>query len=761
MPLLEALNACFPNQALIPNDWITTLSWAGRHEDALREAEKLAPNQLREYTLIALAQSARATGATSKARNYLTQMELRAPLKTESQLLQMHIMIDDGRADEVVALIRPLLSVYPDHQDVLTVATRAYERSRRWMDALDAAQSVLARLPNDIRAQHLYFQSLWRLGAPHLAASAAPAGLDEATLARLKQDQLAFEIRWGRVAAQQSSDPQRWRCLDQAIEALRALASDLERRGDTELAQMARNDLVVALTERIHTREAITAYESPDLHARASPAYVSIAAGTAYLHERQPETASRLLGQALSSTPQVGLNTQLGYYYALLESQKYEEALAHLDQVHEPEWLHPHNPDLRQPNGAYPRLLVAQALARAYTGRLAAAQSRLENLKHRAPANADIRNALASVYQMRGWPRRAEDDLEWLQGADPDLVWSRLGLYGARLSMGEYELAKKDLEMANAIIPDEPAVRRSRNEWRTHELRQVVVEAGTNRSDESHSVGLAGREQRLAVTGYSRPIAYRWRLAAHARRDSALLDGRDIARSTIGLGVEYRSRTLHADAAVHALHRRGASIAANVAYLPDDFWRLEIRFVDRAIDAPLRAYREGIDVRRIGLAAQYRWHESRSTRVGMEAQRFTDGNRRVSLSAGWQERLISGPRYTMNLLGGVYASTNSLAAAAPPYYNPRRDGSASMTVQNEWTQFRRYDRSLTHRLDMEFGRYWQAGHDSGRIQSLRYVIAWAPDDRSELRLALGYLRRPYDGVQTSQKDISLLMNLRF
>jgi biofilm PGA synthesis protein PgaA len=115
----------------------------------------------------------------------------------------------------------------------------------------------------------------------------------------------------------------------------------------------------------------------------------------------------------------------------------------------------------------------------------------------------------------------------------------------------------------------------------------------------------------------------------------------------------------------------------------------------------------------------------------------------------------------MNLLGGVYASTNSLAAAAPPYYNPRRDGSASMTVQNEWTQFRRYDRSLTHRLDMEFGRYWQAGHDSGRIQSLRYVIAWAPDDRSELRLALGYLRRPYDGVQTSQKDISLLMNLRF
>lgn len=761
LPKLKDLITCFPRQTRFRNDWITALSWAGRHREALTEADGLAPGGLPGYTLVALAQSARATGAPDRALGFLAQLEHRSPLSTESQLLRMHILIDAGRASEVVPQIHPLLAAYPDHQDVLTVAARAYESTRRWMDALDTAQSLLARLPHDAPAQRLYFQALWRLGAPHLAGSVAPADLDDATRARLKQDQLAFEIRWGRVTAQQSSDPARWRGLDHAIDELRALAADLEGRGATRLARLVRHDLVVALAERIHTEAAITAYESPELRTAPTPAYVDIAAATAYLHERHPDIAARLLGQALGSSPRAGLNTQLSYYYALLENEEYDQALAHLDQVREPEWLHPRNPDLRQPNDAYPRLLVSQALARAYTGRLAAAQARMEELKRRAPANADIRNALASVYQMRGWPRRAEADLEWLRGVDPDLVWSQLGLYGARLNMGEFEQARQDLDKAAATLPEEPAVRRARHEWRTHESRQVVAEASSSRSDESDSLGLAGREQRLAVTAYSRPIAYRWRLAAHARRDSALL-GRDrITRRAVGLGAEYRSRTLDADITMHALHRRGVSVAAAAAYLPDDYWRLEVHVGDRLIDAPLRAYRDGIDARAIGVTVQHRWHESRSARVSVEAQRFSDGNRRLSQSASWQERLISGPRLTLDLLGGVYASTNSLAAAAAPYYNPSRDRSATVTLRSEWTQFRRYESSLTHRLDLEAGRYWQAGQGSDRIQSLRYVLAWAPDDRSELRLALGYLERPYDGVQTSQQDISLLMNLRF
>ncbi|HJW03663.1 MAG TPA: poly-beta-1,6 N-acetyl-D-glucosamine export porin PgaA [Azospira sp.] len=762
MALLETLRREHPDNLKYTADFITIAAWANQNQQAVAVGLDLSPASLPSYALSALAKAFRNVKAYDKALECYEILAHRQPQDLDPALGKIHTLIDAGQGRNAVQSARKLLGQAPDHEGAIAALMRADEQAGNWIEALEDSEVILKRHPKNPAASRLRFLALWRLGAPHEAARRQPADLERQESAALAHDQLAFAVRWSRIAAEEGSTSQRWQGLDQAIQGLDGLANQLEAEGIDNVARRVRADEVTALADRLRMADSIATYRKltgqgeapPPLHAR-------LAVASAYLHQENPEAARELLATALANEPNGNFSSRLDFFYALLESERYDEALAYIDAQVQPEWLQGDNLQLRRPNPDYPRLMVARALARSYTERLAEGQGRLEALKSLAPASTDIGNSLAATYQMRGWPRRAEADYEWLLGGNPDYPWARLGLYNSRLAVADYQQAEQDLNATEAALPGEKAAQRARRDWETHRLHELRLEAMFGNSSGSTNSPLGTRDSSIDAWLYSQPIAYQWRLFGHTHYSTASFPDAAPVRTAAGGGLEYRSRQWQASGEAYALRGDGAALAASAAYLPDDHWRFDGGYSNKALDAPLRAYQAGVNASRTNLGATYRWHESRSTSLSWEQRDFSDDNRRQSWSAAWTERVVTGPRYKLDLRGDYYTSSNSKEAAAVNYFNPSRDRSLSLTFGNEWVQFHRYDRSLKHRLDLGVGNYWQENYGTGPLHLVRYEMIYAPDDRTELRAGISYSRRPYDGEQTTLQALTLTANWRF
>lgn len=762
LELLAELHQEYPDNLQYASDYIAVAAWANENQKAIAVGQALPPELIPSYALSALAKAFRNIGDYEKSLMCYETLAKRLPLDPDPVLGKIHTLIDAGRTPEAVKAARKLLNRVPDREDVISALARADEQAGNWIEALEDSETILRRHPDNPVAARLRFISLWRLGAPHEAARWQPANLERQESAALAHDQLAFSLRWSRVAAEEATPAQRWQGLDQAIQGLDNLAKQLEADGLNNIAQRVRADEVTALADRLRMSDSIATYrklasepESPP------PSYARLAVANAYLHQENPEEAKELLTAALAEEPNGNFSSHLDYFYALLESEHYDEALAYIDAQVQPEWLQGDNPELRRPNPDYSRLLVARALARSYTENLAEGQARLEALRRRAPASTDIVNSLAATYQMRGWPRGAEADYEWLQGGNPDYPWARLGQYNSRLATADYRQAERDLNTVEAALPDEKATQRARRDWETHNLRELRLEATFGNSTGSTNSPLGTRDRSIDAWLYSSPIDYQWRLFGHTHYSTADFPDAAPVRTAAGGGLEYRSRQWQASGETYALRGDGAALAASASYLPDDHWRFDGGYSNKALDTPLRAYQAGVDANRANLGATYRWHESRSASLGWEQRDFSDDNRRQSWSAAWTERLVTGPRYKLDLRGDYYTSSNTKDAAAVSYFNPSRDCSLSLTLGNEWVQFHRYDRSLKHRLEVGVGNYWQENYGTGSLNLVRYEMIYSPDDRTELRAGISYSRRPYDGEQTTLQALTLTANWRF
>jgi len=145
----------------------------------------------------------------------------------------------------------------------------------------------------------------------------------------------------------------------------------------------------------------------------------------------------------------------------------------------------------------------------------------------------------------------------------------------------------------------------------------------------------------------------------------------------------------------------------------------------------LRAHADGIAASRLGLGVGYRWHESCAIGMTASTMDFEDGNRRDTWTAAWTRRMVTGPIYKLDARLDLYASSNSLPAVLANYFNPSRDRSLSLTLENEWLNFRRYEQ------------------------------AYAPHDRLSLLAGVSKTWRPFDGARVSLDNVYLTADWRF
>lgn len=762
LSILAGLYYKYPGDSPILYDYLAIASWSGNHNLALDLAKKIDLEVAPAYVLEAIAASHRQQKSLDSAITAYDVSIRRFPERVEPRLGRINVLIDMQRYLDAESALSPLQDKYSNRADVLDTAFRMVNHDP--LRSLLKVQKSLKNDPANASLLRIRFYALKKLGAHHLAAQLIPKNLlSAAEEVELIRDKLAFKLRWARVSADNQAQLSRWREMDAVILNMQQFCNIDEEVGiASEAVKGGCGDLVVALSDRLRMKESIVLYEKMLGKQWAIPHYVQFSVAAAYLYERQPEKARDLFAVLLNEHPE-NINGQLGYIFALLESEQYDAALRRSEQLTADtnEWINPKLLDIRQPNPAYARVQLSDALVSVYTDRLATGTDKLESLVKRAPYNAEFRSFLASAYGYRGWYRRAESEFELLYISDSKDVSSMLGMFENRMAVSDYKGAVRPLKVAEAMMPQEQSVKKAQREWATYKLHELQLDAKQGQSASGGLAPFGNRESLIEARLFSVPYDYNWRVFAHTQLATTTFPDMSVSRTALGGGAEYRARDFSATGEMTNLGHLGTGLTVNGEYHFNDQWSVVGMGESKSLSAPIRAYADKVNASNVMLGGAYRWHESRTLNIATNQMNFSDGNQRNAVDVSWMERLLTGPIYKLDATVEYYASRNASQSPLINYFNPLSDHYTGLSMRNEWTQLHRYEKSLKHVLTIGVGSYAQQNFSSGQVMNIAYEQIYRPDERLELHYGLGRTQHPYDGVRVTEDYLNFTANWMF
>jgi len=753
-----------PQNQSVFYDYLTVLSWAGKDDLVAELATRFSPKTGPGYVLESVAKSARRRGDYVQAELLYRTGLIRFPDDLDFPVGLILTLADAGRSRNAVELAGKLEQQYPGQSSLLMAKGYALEESGDYFVALQTYQRILDSDPTHRSAQARRILLLDRLGAAHLAVELAgrdPDLLTDEEWRRIRSNQAAFAVRWGNLPTVEPDN--RFAQTDRALALLERNLREAQpnQDGATNFALRARFDRLMALRNRFRMDAVIEEYQRLIQEDVALPGYALAAVADAYLYLRQPEPAKALLLEILSHQPG-DFEAQLILFYTLIELEDFAAAYELIDRLSrdQPTRLERQDDGRRrfQPN---PRKLTADsaaAMARAFGDQLAEAEERLTPLHDLAPANLDITRALGDVYAARGWPRRAWKTYRFGLGLEPQYKALQLGLAQIYLTRHEYRLAEASIERLFARYPEDQQVRSLHRQWENHNRRELRLSAGY--SDNS-GTAVGSREMLLEGMLFSRPLAYRYRMFLSSRYAFAAFPEGDETYRRQGVGVEYRGPDLEASAELSVNEDDGEQIGGRLSLLweLDDYWSLPANLELFSRDTPLRALRQGITADSADLAITYRASELRRATLKTQVMNFSDGNIRHRLSAGLEQRMATLPTYKLNGMVDLYSSANSRNGAV--YFNPERDFTAALTLDNLQRLYRRYDLEFSHRLGLTIGDYWQKDFSGDYLAGFTYEHILEFASRFELVYGFSRFRRVYDGLPEYQNYTYGRFNGRF
>lgn len=733
-------------------------------EEAGRETELLALRPRVDLPSAPASVLARLGRAASNQKQFPLAVEIfqaaikQAPDRVDIIAGLSYSLIDAGRPAEAQQLLEGKPALLRKQVPLLEAHAEALRAQRQYTQALLTHDRILQLEPANRDAKRNRVFTVAQLGAPHRAlelAEQSPGLLTEEELAALRGDRSAITGRWGAAADQNS--PDRFAGTDLALaqnEALLAGASASARR-------RLQYDRALLLRNRYRMREAVALHDELVRDDPAVPAYVQVAAADAWLYLEEPEKARDLYRAAIAQGDTTG-SARYGLFYAYNDAEEHALAIGQIDRVsaETPQRIRAYSPLTIADNPDYASAVTTAAAARGYQDRLADAQVRLEAFRDQAPWNMEGREKLAGLYGARGWPRKAEQEYRWILAAEPRNRSARTGHADLQRELRDWRPAESEARALEEEYPEDKQVQRVDRLWNIHRMRELRVEAGTGRS--SGSGGPFGsREHHIESWLFSAPIKYDWRAFLHQYDATATFPDGDGHRRRLGAGAEYRVRDWRASAEVSAGYEDDTDVGLSVAgdWWMNDYWNFEAQAETSTNDIPLQGRPSGVRGKSLRLGATYRVSESRRFSAGVQAIDFSDGNRRDILNASAFQRLITGPVFKLDGVLGLYASQNSLDNAV--YFNPQSDFGADLTLIGEQRLWRRYDRSLVHRLYLTAGTYEQKNFGSGAVAGIRYEHEWSLDDRFMILYGAQRTMHPYDGVREFMNYYNVVLNWKF
>lgn len=632
-------------------------------------------------------------------------------------------------------------------RDAAVARIGQFRDQAQWLDALAAIQDLQARYPGDDFLYRLQVLTLSDIGNAYRAwqlYKARPELFDEGQRARLEANALAKRVNWS-LAYGESEDTR----LDEASDTLADMDGQLARDGLT-LAQAplrTRYDRLILLNRLSRHDEVRADYLALTAEGHPLPDYVLAAVGDSLLATQHPEEAIPVLQAAIKGDPsRTQAHSQLGYAY--LENEQARTAIGSLEawQKDEPVWRWGANPRALYANDARYEADINLAMIRAYSGDLEGAQGSLEERVGYGPGNGGLQSALGSVYQMRGWPRRALERQRMAYTIDPRDVSARIGMYEAYVALQRDDLARPIHDDLLQHYPGQPSVMRMDRDWRAHRGWQFQATAEGGRSSGGGGTSPLGNDDaRYGMEVQSPVLDDRWRLVAAADRRTVTFQDQRIDPLWLAVGTRYRMGNLDAD----VFARRatdgvgGTGVSAALGWQFNDHWHAGISAARNDPDASMQARVSGITADSMAIAADYRPSELTHWSIGVSRFRYDDGNRRDTVSSTLEQRLLTWPTLTIDGLGGLYASRGSRDDA--PYFNPSEDRSVEIGVRLDQQVWRRYERHFRHRLAVSVGDYWQQDHGSALVPSVEYRHEWQMGQGRILEYGVRWSRPVYDG----------------
>ncbi len=635
----------------------------------------------------------------------------------------------------------------PNNPEVYRAMSYLGQATQQPIVVIDANTRLLALNPQDNEAARQLIKASNEAGASQQAAILAkkyPDAVDENTLDRIANDSAAHHLAWGHHAPQNPT--QRFADIDIALAKLDAvcrcdwLKLDLNSSKNKNLLF----DRIVGLRDRYRMTEVI-AHHQQLVHAKVDlPDYVLNALGDAYLYQRQPEQALKLYDESLIKNPQ---NVQVSFskFYALIETEQFDAAYQLIDTLSKNQVVYrnrPKNPVVREGEYKLDADMKA-AYARAYGDNLALAQHSFQKLLAVGPMNKELQLALAEVWRWRGWTERAEKKLIELNKAQPNQLHTKVNLAHTHLDLRDWKVAENEIKPLVEEYPENSAVKELERRWQLHNKRQLIMDANTTGS----SGGTFGsRENIINAQLYSRPFNDNYRAFIATNYDKSSFEEGAGTATFAGGGLEYTDRDWRLTGALGGAgaDASGVNVVMTAEYRLDDYWSFGTGLELNSNQMPLRGLKEGTNADLLYANARYRWSDLDSVDVGANYVVMEDDNHRQAFNVAFSNRLITQPHYKLNLNTRLDASKNNEEGVL--YFNPERDLELGVVADNVWTQWRRYDSSFSHRLQLGVGQYWQKnfGTNSTWLMSYEQQIKW---DNS-LEFAYGVRRNlhPYDGV---------------
>lgn len=630
-----------------------------------------------------------------------------------------------------------------------------------WTGALAVCEDALRGHPGDaqlLRRQVLILVDAGAVGRARELAQAMPA--DPALLARLDADVAAQRARRAaRDPLPPGADP--YAAADAAVRELDSLIA--RHADDPVIVRRGQLDRLVALQAAGRPVEVVAAYDAMRPAQReALPSYVLRPLAEALLDRQRPEEAARLLERAGPANPGSLSDSEsdpaIVLMYAYSEAGQYARAEQAIDAAAaaQPVWLRKPGQSAPVANPHRSEDDLNAALLRGYAGLLAQAHARLAAGVREAPANGAWRRELANNERSRGWPRRAEADLAIAHGLDPQDIGVRLGQLETQRDLGDFAGVEPGLEALEARYPRNAQVQRARRAWDRQRGWQFDA---AQTFGHGNTIDYGDRDQNTFASLASPLLADHWRVYAVARRAQASLPEGDAHRTDAGLGVRGQWRGLQAY--LQALPSRGTgsdpmAVEAGFDWSISDHWAWSTDASSSGADIPLRARYYGIHGSTLDSTVQWRASERLAARLGVQAANFSDGNRRRAADLGVSGRVLTRPGLQLDLGADLYASHNTLDEAA--YFNPARDGAATVSAHLDHVLAARYGRTWHQLVDVAIGSYAQQGQSPGWVADVGYGQAWQPHEGLGFGWRLGWHSQPYDGRRETRATLELTLH---
>jgi biofilm PGA synthesis protein PgaA len=632
-------------------------------------------------------------------------------------------------------------------RDRLLAEAEAHREKQQWIDALALYEHLLAADARDDVAYRMRALTLADLGASHRAKElldAWPQAFADYQRDRIEGDAVARQIGWGGTypAREEERDAE----MERAFAALQALQARTDRT-NWERTRL-RMDSLIALNALRRFDDTVAEYEALKREGVDLPAYVHGPAGDALLALRRPEEAEVALKKALALNPG-DVDTQILLAYAWIEQERFDLALPHMERLvaSQPAWPRREGANTGYENWDRYKAELAQALMISLAHDHARAHGMIDGMVGVGPRHAGTQAALGAVTHRRLQPTAALERYDIALTLDPRNRDAAIGRVSTLFDLQRVETARiahRDVQM------------RFRNDLNVERLdREVTLRTGPQgrvswlqgRNDGDSAAGspFGARDRRIGLEAWTPLIGNRWRFGVVGDDVEVEFDPDTVTYRRFGGAVDYRYDRFGLRAAVYDVTEPDddAAWTIDAVWRLSDAWHVRGSLAGNDVETSMQARRAGIEADSIAIGVAWRPNDLVGIDGRLKRFRYSDGNERDQAYVHARWRMYTAPHLLVDGLASGWASRAS--EAGRPYFNPERDAMATVGARLDHILWRRYERHLRQRFEVNVGPYWQEGFGTHWVPSASYMHEWRPAQGHTFEYGVSWSRPVYDG----------------